>query len=570
MKKNKVRNQATASELRRDAEERLGGKNPAVGEGALQKLVHELEVYQIELEMQNTELRRANDELELARNKFAELYDFAPVGYFTFDSHGMITELNLTATQLLGVERRLLIDTPFSNFITDPEGRHVFASHLATVLHNQAPQRCEIKLKVKDGALIHGQIQSVMVDTCDGGLGCVFSSLIDETAKNILKEELEKAHDNLELLVAERTRELTAANALLTLEIVERQKAEGSCQQAYGEIVSLKNRLQAENALLQQDVASKYNFGQIIGQSTALSQVFLRVEQVAPMNATVLLLGETGTGKGVIARAIHGRSVRKGRSMITVNCSSLPANLIESELFGREKGAFTGSTARQIGRFELADGGTIFLDEIGEMPLELQPKLLRVIQDGEFERLGSPRTIKTDVRIIAASNRDLEEEIRQGRFREDLFYRLNVFPITLPPLRQRRDDIPLLVSHFLGKFNKKMGKKIDSVSQATLNLFQHYQWPGNVRELESVMERAVIISRGTTLEVVSRCSAVLKKDEPEVHDDKTLAQLEHDHILQVLQKTAGRIEGKNGAAILLGLNPSTLRARMRKLGIPRQ
>ncbi len=215
------------------------------------------------------------------------------------------------------------------------------------------------------------------------------------------------------------------------------------------------------------------------------------------MNATVLLLGETGTGKGVVARAIHSSSARKERPLITVNCTALPANLIESELFGRERGAFTGSDARQIGRFELADGGTIFLDEIGEMPLELQCKLLRVIQDGEFERLGSPRTIKVDVRIIAATNRNLEEEIRNGKFREDLFYRLNVFPITMPPLRQRKEDIPLLVNHFVAKFNKKIGKKIETVSKDTLNALQEYHWPGNVRELESVIERAVIISQGS-------------------------------------------------------------------------
>ena len=312
-----------------------------------------------------------------------------------------------------------------------------------------------------------------------------------------------------------------------------------------------------------------YNFGEIIGQSSAISYVFFRVEQVAPMDTTVLLLGETGTGKGVIARTIHSRSTRKDRPMITVNCTSLPANLIESELFGREKGAFTGAHARQMGRFELADGGTIFLDEIGEMPLELQSKLLRVVQDGEFERLGSPRTIKVDVRIIAASNRNLEEEIKKGRFREDLFYRLNVFPITIPPLRQRKEDIPLLVNHFIAKFNKKMGKKIEAVSKDTLNALEGYHWPGNVRELESVIERAVITSQGTALQVVDRFDTFKKTGDLPGEEVKALAELEHDHILQVLQKTGWRIEGKNGAAALLGLNPSTLRARMRKYGIVR-
>jgi DNA-binding NtrC family response regulator len=385
-----------------------------------------------------------------------------------------------------------------------------------------------------------------------------------------LNEQLQNAHDRLEQTVGERTRELTTANVQLTQEIAERKKAEVSLQGTYAEIKGLKDRLQAENIYLQQEVDQQYNFGEIIGQSGILSHVFLRVEQVAPMNATVLLLGETGTGKGVVARAIHSSSARKERPLITVNCTTLPAALVESELFGRERGAFTGSDARQIGRFELADGGTIFLDEIGEMPLELQSKLLRVIQDGEFERLGSPRTIKTDVRIIAATNRNLEEEIKNGRFREDLFYRLNVFPITMPPLRQRKEDIPLLVNHFVAKFNNKIGKRIDTVSKDTLNTLQEYHWPGNVRELESVIERAVITSQGTALQVLDRFDTFRKADGLAGQDVKALAELEHDYILQVLQKTGWRIEGKNGAAVLLGLNPSTLRFRMQKYGIIRQ
>jgi len=393
-----------------------------------------------------------------------------------------------------------------------------------------------------------------------------------------LEADLQKAHDNLELTVTARTGELIRANLQLTQEIEERKKAEQSLQGTYAEIKHLKDRLQAENIYLQQEVGRQYNFGEVIGRSDALAHVFLRVEQVAPMNATVLLLGETGTGKGVVARALHSSSARKGRPLITVNCTTLPATLVESELFGREKGAFTGSDTRQIGRFELADGGTIFLDEIGELPLELQCKLLRVLQDGEFERLGSPRTIKTDVRIIAATNRNLEQEIRAGRFREDLYYRLNVFPITLPPLRQRKEDIPLLVNHFVAKFNKKIGKKIDTVSKSTLNSLQEYHWPGNVRELESVVERAIITSQGPALQVLDRFDSIpMGKEEqepvgqvaPAEEGFKGLVELEHDHILQVLQKTGWRIEGKNGAAGILGLNASTLRARMRKYGIVR-
>lgn len=576
MKTTKDSKKTGTTELRRAALARLDAEQVVKypmprTENDLRKLVHELEVGQIELEMQNAELRRVQDELELSRNKFSELYDFAPVGYLTINSQGLIKDINLTATKLLGVERRDLADTPFNNFINNPNARKVFAHHLERSLQGQGLQTCEIRLKVKNGKDIYGKIQSINMDACASldRSGCVLSSIVDNTLNWQLLEALEKAHAHLETIVAERTRELTLANDHLRQEIEERRKTEDELQKAYAEIKSLKDRLQAENLFLQQDLAREYNFGEVIGQSKALSQVFLRVDQVAPMDATVLLLGETGSGKGVFARAIHSNSSRKERAMITVNCTSLPANLIESELFGHEKGAFTGSSARQIGRFELADGSTIFLDEIGEMPIELQAKLLRVIQDGEFERLGSPRTIKTNVRIIAASHRDLEEEIRMGRFREDLFYRLNVFPITIPPLRRRKEDIPLLANHFLAKFNKKMGKKIGNISQETLDHLQGYDWPGNVRELESIIERAVIISQGNTLQVLDQFRVFLDCGPTVGEEVKSIEKLEHDHILMVLEKTGGRIEGKNGAAILLGLNPSTLRARMRKLGIQR-
>src|SRR5450759_3617366 len=288
------------------------------------------------------------------------------------------------------------------------------------------------------------------------------------------------ANDNgvLEQTVQARTGELRRANEQLVQDIEERKEAARSLKSAYAEIEQLKNRFQAESIYLQQDNDREFNFGEIIGRSKALEQVFFKVEQVAPQDTTVLLLGETGTGKGVVARAIHNRSARRDRPLVTVDCTALPANLIESELFGREKGAFTGSDARQMGRFELADHGTNFLDEIGEMPFELQTKLLRVIQDGEFERLGNPRTIKVDVRIIAATNRNLQEEIGKGRFRQDLFYRLNVFPTTIPALRERKDDIPLLVNFLVAKFNKKIGRKFETVEKETLLILQAHHWPG--------------------------------------------------------------------------------------------
>ena len=561
-----------AAELRREAEDRLRERTadgrPPLNEIESQRLIHELEVHQIELEMQNEELCRTRQELELSRDKYAELYDFAPVGYFVFDPSGLICAVNLVATQMLGAERRRLVHTPFSQFIADAKGREIFSRHLVAVLRQQAVLRCEVKIESKDGVVIYGQLQSV-AGTNESRADLILTSIVDVTVRRQLEEKLQQAHDQLESTVQARTAELTQANARLSQEIEERKKAEAGLRDALSEIQQLTDRLQIENIQLQQVIAQEESFGEIIGKSPAISYVFFRIDQVAPQDTTVLLLGETGTGKGMVAREIHRRSSRKARPMITVNCTALPANLIESELFGREKGAFTGAHARQMGRFELADGGTIFLDEIGEMPQELQVKLLRVIQDGEFERLGSPRTIKVNVRIIAASNRNLEEEIRAGRFREDLFYRLSVFPITIPPLRQRKEDLPLLVNYFVAKFNKKTGKKIDSVTKETLTVLQGYDWPGNVRELESVIERAVITSQGIVLQVLDRFEIFRKSGEQTEQEIKALADLEHDHILQVLHKTNWRVEGKNGAALLLGLNPSTLRARMRKYGIRR-
>ena len=398
--------------------------------------------------------------------------------------------------------------------------------------------------------------------------------LSESVVKRLLRElkvhqvALEMQAEELRLVqeTAERSRN---ANKLLALEISRRKDTEESLRMALKEIKLLRDRVQAENIHLRHEAARNFNFGEIIGQSSAFSQVFDKIEQIAFQNTTVLLQGETGTGKGVVARAIHARSSRRDRPMVTVNCTALPGNLIESELFGREKGAFTGASARQMGRFELADGGTIFLDEIGEMPMELQCKLLRVIQDGEFERLGSPRTTKVDVRIIAATNRKLEDEIKNGSFRKDLYYRLNVFPITIPPLRARKEDIHLLVNFFVAKFNKKIGKKIESIPKEALEALKKYDWPGNVRELESVLERATIISNGPSLRIPDQFSSSLKASKTIESDLKALADLERDYILHVLQKTNWRVEGANGAAAILDINPSTLRARMRKLGVHR-
>lgn len=331
----------------------------------------------------------------------------------------------------------------------------------------------------------------------------------------------------------------------------------------------MKKLNQIENSSIKKDAAAKSNVAEMVGCSVSLALAISQIEQLAPLNTTILLRGEKGTDMGVIARDICRRSARKDLPMITVNCAALPANRIEHVLFGQSAGAVVGGGHGQTGCFELADGGTLFLDEIGTMPLELQCKLLRVLQDGEFERPGSPRTIKVDVRVIAASNRDLEEEILAGKFREDLFSRLSMFPIIIPPLRQRKEDIPLLVDYFIAKFNKRTGKKIRTVANETLEVLQSYHWPGNVLELESVIERAVITSQGDKLQVLERFDPCFGVELQSIQEVKTLTDLEREHILQVLLKTAWRIEGNRGAAFLLGLNPSTLRARIRKLNIQR-
>ncbi|HXC92692.1 MAG TPA: sigma 54-interacting transcriptional regulator, partial [Geobacteraceae bacterium] len=362
----KTKIQITASEeMRRKAEAQVrkstAGLKLNLSQGETLRLLHELEVHQIELEMQNEELILAKDELELSRNTYAELYDFSPIGYFIFDKSGVIIEVNLTGAELLGKERRFLAAKPFTGFIADERSRELFSRHLDSVLRNEETQRCEVGLQGKDGSLVFAHLKSVMLDKNESKDGFILCSAVDGTLGKKLADDLQKAHDKLELVVQERTVELTKTNIQLLQEIEVRKSAEVSLQKAYSEIKELRDQLQAENIYLKQEVAKQYNYGDIIGQSKALSSVFLQVEQVAPMNATVLLLGETGTGKGMIARAIHSSSVRKNRPLVTVNCTTLPASLVESELFGRERGAYTGSDARQIGRFELADGGTIFL-----------------------------------------------------------------------------------------------------------------------------------------------------------------------------------------------------------------
>jgi len=362
--------------------------------------------------------------------------------------------------------------------------------------------------------------------------------------------------------VARRDGERRAVSTYGVLrDVTERRRADESLRQSYAEVERLKDRLQAEADYLKAEIRVVHPHAEIIGQSSAIREVLYLIEQVAPTESSVLLCGETGTGKELVAQAIHRLSDRQDHVMVRVNCAALPAGLVESELFGREKGAYTGALTRQVGRFEIADGSTIFLDEIGELSLEVQAKLLRVLERGELERLGSPRTIRVDVRLIAATNRDLAEEIRQGRFREDLYYRLNVFPIRVPPLRERSDDIPMLVWALLEEFSARMGKKITQVPRATMEALQKQSWPGNVRELRNVIERAVIVTPDETLRMPVFDGAA------SAAPPKTLAEAEREHILRALERAGWQIKGPTGAAAELGLNPSTLYSRMKKLGI---
>jgi formate hydrogenlyase transcriptional activator len=348
-----------------------------------------------------------------------------------------------------------------------------------------------------------------------------------------------------------------------------RKKTETELRDALAKVDRLQHRLQMENRYLREEIQTVYGFDEFVGKSDVLKLVLEKIEQVAKADATVLILGETGTGKELVARAIHEHSDRKDHPLVKVNCAALPSSLIESELFGHEKGAFTGASQQAIGRFELASGGTIFLDEIGDLDLDVQTKLLRVLQEGQFERVGSGKTLSADLRVIAATNRDLRGAMQQGRFRADLYFRLSVFPIEVPPLRARREDIPLLVWHFVAKKQARLGKRIDTISQETMDRLVEYPWPGNIRELENVVERSMILSPSTTLVAESLLVPVEMRASVPVAKSAGIEDLMRGHILGVLGDCRWRIKGAGAAADRLGMNPSTLRYRMKKLGIRR-
>ena len=486
---------------------------------------------------------QAEEALKASETRYRRLFETAQDGILILDAEtGQITDVNPFLVEMLGYSHEDFLGRELWEIgaFEDVEASKAAFGELRAKGYVRYE---DLPLRTKDGR--HMAVEFVSNVYLVDHRKVIQCNIRDISDRKLIAEALQKAHNELERRVEERTAELRTA---------------------LSEIKAMKDQLEAENIYFRQESKMRHQFEHILGQSDGLKYVLYRVEQVASTNTTVLILGETGTGKELIAAAIHHLSPRKDRPLITVNCAALPANLMESGLFGREKGAFTGADSRQIGRFEVANGSTLCLDEIGELPLEMQAKLLRAIQHNEFERLGSSHTIKVDVRIVATTNRNLKEEVRKGRFRQDLYYRLNVFPITVPPLRQRKDDIPLLVQTFVQRYARKLGKQILSIQKETMKVLQDYPWPGNIRELESVLERAVILCPGPTLQLDDKLET-LSSSFPSTA--RTLEEMERIQILGTLSETRWRINGKDGAAAILGLHPSTLRARMHKLGIIR-
>ena len=515
-----------------------------------------------DLEEEATKRKKAEEALKVSETRYRRLFETAEDGILLLDADtGQILDVNPFLLKILGYSHKDLLGKklweigPFSD---------IAASKLRfSELQTKGYVRYEhLPLETRDGHLIDVEfVSNVYLVDQEKIIQC---NIRDITLRKQVEGELQKAYDEMDLRVKERTENLVEGNLQLLREIEERRKAEESLREALKEVKQLKDQLCEENLYLREEINLIHSHQDIVGNSEVIRSVLKQIEQVAPTDSTVLIQGETGTGKELLAHAIHNLSSRKGRLMIKVNCAALPPTLIESELFGREKGAFTGALSKQIGRFELADASTIFLDEIDSLPLELQAKLLRVLESGEFERLGSPRTVKVDVRIISATNRDLAGFISEGGFREDLYYRLNVFQISVPPLRERCEDILPLVWSFVKEFSKRMGKRIESIPQKVVEALQAYPWPGNVRELRNVTERAMIITTGP----------VLYLDVPKIAQSGadqcgTLEEVEKRHIVEALENTGWRVSGKDGAAEILGINPKTLESMMKKLGIQR-
>ena len=530
-----------------------------------EQLINELaELHQRieDLEAEATKRKKAEEALKVSETRYRRLFETAQDGILLLDADtGQILDINPFLLDMLGYSHKDFLGKklweigPFSD---------IAASRLRfSELQTKGYVRYEhLPLETKDGRLIDVEfVSNVYLVDHEKIIQC---NVRDITLRKQAEEGLQKAYDEMDLRVKDRTEDLVEANQQLLWEIEERKKAEEALLETLKEVKQLKNQLREENLYLKEEFNLLNSHEDIVGNSEAIMTVLKQIEQVAPTGSTVLIQGDTGTGKELLAHAIHNLSARKGRLMIKVNCAALPPTLIESELFGREKGAFTGALSKQIGRFELADASTIFLDEIDALPLELQAKLLRVLESGEFERLGSPRTVKVNVRIISATNRELAKLVSDGGFREDLYYRLNIFQISVPPLRERREDILPLVWSFVQEFSKRMGKRIESIPQKDVEALQAYPWPGNVRELRNVTERAMIITNGHVLRLDVPMSAQSRADQ-----SGTLEEVEKRRIVEVLNTTGWQVSGKDGAAEILGINPKTLTSRMQRLGIQR-
>jgi PAS domain S-box-containing protein len=480
---------------------------------------HRLATFRVFAARAAAELERLNYEKRLweSEQRYRDLYEEAPIGYVQEDLQSRFISANRAALRILGVKPDEVAGTLGMSLVPDtPDAQRRVREAFASVGRGTDTSGVVLELRRKDD----GRPVWVQWWSRPEPNGKFTRTMIVDITDRVLMEQ-EKA------------------------------------------------RLQQQNQYLQEEIKSDHNFDEIIGRSPALLAVLDNVCQVAPTDASVLIHGETGTGKELIARAVHSASKRRDRPLVKLNCAALPSGLVESELFGHEKGAFTGAIARRLGRFELAHGGTIFLDEIGEIPAEAQAKLLRVLQEHEFERLGGSAPIKVDVRVIAATNRDLFKAVRDKSFREDLYYRLNVFPVSLPALRDRAVDIPLLAHFFLNKCVARIGKRVTSISPGTLRRLQTYPWPGNVRELENVLERAVILAQGETLEIGPELLGSSPTAAPADSGQPDLATMERKHMRAVLDQTGWVIDGPRGAAKILGLHPNTLRSRMKKMGLSR-
>jgi formate hydrogenlyase transcriptional activator len=464
---------------------------------------------------------RAEQLLRDSEERFRDLFEEAPIAYVHEDLASRFLSANRAAQRILGITPEQVVGTVGMSFIPDtPDAQRRVKEAFASIGRGVDTGGVVLELRRKD----NGQpIWIQWWSKPDPGGQFTRTMFVDITERVLLERE--------------------------------------------------QARLQAQNQYLQEEIQSAHNFEEIVGQSAAIQTVLSQVRRVAATDASVLIRGETGTGKELIARAIHSASKRRDKPLIKINCAALPSGLVESELFGHEKGAFTGAIAKRVGRFELADGGTIFLDEIGEISLEAQAKLLRVLQEREFDRVGGASPIQVDVRVIAATNRDLFSAVAEKTFREDLFYRLNVFPLTLPPLRERRDDIPLLTHFLIDKFSMRIGKRVTGVAPESLERLKAYRWPGNIRELENVIERAIILADGPLLEILPEMlpgSSNVPTASVPVATDASLEAVERDHILTVLRQTGWVIEGPSGAGKVLDLHPNTLRSRMKRLGITRE